>query len=404
MSEREGRRRVLIALSLLYATQGIPFGLAAEYLPVVLRQSGTSLATIAAVGWLQLPWQMKILWAGAADRPAARARARSILLALQLCLALSVASYAIVPFASARSVWFAITLVAAFFAATQDVFVDATAVRSLRAEDRGIGNVAQVAGYRVGILIGGAGLLVVIADVGERLALLLCASLIAVVSVAAFALRREHGEETAERSRDRMIPRALVSHMFGPAAWPVLAVAASFKLGLHVASVLIKPMVVDAKWSTREIGIAVVTAGTVSALVGAGAGGLLHRKFGDARGLMIAGVVQAAACLPLIAAAVLHVPRPLTIAAIAAEHFASGVGTTVLFAALMAATRPANAGLHYTVLTSANALSIGVGGLLGGKLGDRLGYPTTYAIAAALCLVPLALLSRWRTAVVASAS
>jgi MFS transporter, PAT family, beta-lactamase induction signal transducer AmpG len=398
------RNRVLGALSLLYATQGIPFGLAAEYLPVVLRQSGASLAMIAAVGWLQLPWQLKILWAGAADRPSARTHARTILLVLQLTLALVVASYAIAPFRSARTMWFAITALAALFAATQDVFVDATAVRVLRPEDRGIGNVAQVAGYRMGILIGGAGLLIVMSDLGERPALLLCASLIAVAGAAAFALREEHERADGEAQHARLAARAMIAHVLGRNTWPVIALASTYKLGLHVASILIKPMVVDAKWTTREIGVAVVTAGTVSALVGAGAGGVLHKKLGDARGLFVAGAIQAAACLPLIAAATLHAPRPLTIAAIAAEHFASGIGTTVLFAALMAATRPANAGLHYTVLTSANALSIGLGGVVGGKLGDRLGYPTTYALAAILCLAPLWLLSRWKTAVTASSA
>lgn len=398
------QRRVLVALALLYATQGIPFGLAAEYLPVVLRKSGASLATIAALSWLQLPWQAKIVWAGVADRPVARTHSRPILLTLQLALALVVATYAIVPFASARTVWFAITALAALFAATQDVFVDATAVRVLGSEERGIGNVAQVAGYRLGILIGGAGLLVVIADLGERRSILICASLIALASVAAFSLRERHETAPAEASIDRLAARALTRHLFSREVWPVVALAASYKLGLHLAAVLIKPMVVDAHWSTREIGITVVTAGTAAGLLGAVAGGVAHKRLGDARALLIAGLVQAAVCLPLVAAALLDVPRALTIAAIASEHFASGIGTTVLFAALMSATRPANAGLHYTILTSANALSIGLGGLIGGRMGDRLGYPVTYAIAAAACLAPLLLLPRWKMAAAASAT
>ena len=54
----------------------------------------------------------------------------------------------------------------------------------------------------------------------------------------------------------------------------------------------------------------------------------------------------------------LYAPLGLTTFAIAAEHFGTGLGTTVLFAALMTATRPADAGLHYTILTSANALAL----------------------------------------------
>lgn len=409
------RHRVLLALALLYTTQGIPFGLAAEYLPVVLRKSGASLATIAAISWLQLPWQAKILWAGVADRPAVRARARGVLLALQLALAVVVAGYAIAPFAEAPALWFALTAVAALFAATQDVFVDALAVRVLRAEDRGVGNVAQVAGYRLGILVGGAGLLVLVTDVGARGALLSCAAIVAGASVAAFALReRREGREGRERgegqgaevppaSVDRLAARAMFARVFSRQAWPVIALAATYKLGLHLASVLIKPMVVDARWTEREIGVTVVTAGTAAGLAGAVFGGVLHRKLGDARGLLAGGFAQALACLPLVVVALLGVPRPWTVAAIAVEHFASGAATTVLFAALMSATRPADAGLHYTILTGANALAIGLGGVLGGLLADRAGFAVTYLVAALTCLGPLILVARWRTAAVASA-
>lgn len=407
------RSRVLLGLALLYTTQGIPFGLAAEYLPVTLRMSGASLATIAALSWLQLPWQAKVLWAGVADRPRVRGRARLILLGLQLGLAAVVSAYALAPFAQARTLWFAITALAALFAATQDVFVDALAVRALGPDDRGIGNVAQVAGYRVGILLGGAGLLLVIGSLGERTTVLALAAIIGAASLAAFGLREQQqldapvSEEAAPRLSVEGAPlaaRALVSRLFSREAWPVLALACTYKLGLHLASVLIKPMVVDAHWTQREIGVAVVTAGTVAGLLGAALGGAVHRWLGDARGLLVAGLVQAGACAPLVLAALLGAPRALAIAAIAAEHFASGIGTTVLFAALMSATRPSNAGLHYTVLTSANALAIGLGGVLGGLLGDRVGFSATFLVAGLVCLLPLLLLGRWRSAAAASAA
>ncbi|MGZ3454971.1 MAG: MFS transporter [Polyangiales bacterium] len=399
------KNRVLVALVLLYVTQGIPFGIAAEYLPVVLRKAGYGLTAIAALGYLQLPWQLKVLWAGIADRPKIRARARFYLLVLQLGLAAAIAGYAIVPLKEAPAVWFVVTAVAALFASTQDVFVDAMAVRSLSREDRGLGNVAQVAGYRAGILMGGAGLLIVVGSLGSRATLLIGAAIVAFASVGAFAAREEHEPDPeAHAKASRFETWALVRHLFAPAVWPILALAVSYKLGQHVAAVLIKPMVVDAGWTEREIGIAVVTAGTVSALVGAGLGGLLHRRVSEPRALLVAGIVQSLSCVPLIAASMSGVPRTLAIIAIAAEHLASGIGTTVLFAALMSATRPANAGLHYTILTSANAFAIGLGGLLGGIVADKAGKTSAFVLAAILALIPLALLPRWKRAVVASAT
>jgi predicted MFS family arabinose efflux permease len=70
----------------------------------------------------------------------------------------------------------------------------------------------------------------------------------------------------------------------------------------------------------------------------------------------------------------------------------------------MTATRPADAGLHYTVLTSANALAIGIGSLLGGMLADQAGKAITFIVATLVCLAPAALLPRWDRAARASRS
>ena len=180
-------RTVLVALAFLYTAQGIPFGFATEYLPVVLREQGYSYAGIAALSWLQLPWQLKVLWAKAADSPRLRPRTRGLILALQMALTACVAGFAIRPLAQAAGLWFALTAIAAALAATQDVFVDAFAVRVLQPSERGFGNTAQVAGYRLGMLIGGAALLLLVERLGERVTLLGCAGLVALASFGAFA-------------------------------------------------------------------------------------------------------------------------------------------------------------------------------------------------------------------------
>ena len=48
----------------------------------------------------------------------------------------------------------------------------------------------------------------------------------------------------------------------------------------------------------------------------------------------------------------------LTASTIAVENFTSGLGTTILFATLMTATRPTDAGRHYTFLTTANIIAM----------------------------------------------
>ena len=111
----------------------------ARDLPVVLREQGYSYAGIAALSWLQLPWQLKVLWAKAADSPRLRPRTRGLILVLQLALTVCVAGFAIKPLREAAALWFTLTARAAALAATQDVFVDAYAVRVLQPSERGFG-------------------------------------------------------------------------------------------------------------------------------------------------------------------------------------------------------------------------------------------------------------------------
>ena len=272
------------------------------------------------------------------------------------------------------------------------------------------------------MLAGGGGLLVAVGTLGERGAILGCALLIAAVSVSAFWLRGDTGEigdsrgggagehraathqaavATARDERRRVL--AMLVHLASPAVRPVLGLALTFKLGLHMASGLIKPMAVDAHWTREQIGWAAVNVGVVMAVLGATCGGLLHRALAERRALAVAAVLQALSCLPLLAVERMGAPIGWTTAAIAAEHFVTGLGTTVLFAALMRATRPADAGLQYTLLTSANVLGIGVGASIGGFLADAFGRGPVFVLAALTCLAPLALLPRWTAAARASA-
>jgi PAT family beta-lactamase induction signal transducer AmpG len=402
---------IIVALSFLYTAQGIPFGFATEYLPVVLREQGYSYAAIAALSWLQLPWQLKVLWAKAADSPRLRPHARGLILAFQMALTLCVAAFAIAPLSKAAHFWFALTAIAAALAATQDVFVDAFAVRVLRPSERGYGNTAQVAGYRLGMLIGGAALLLLVERLGERATLLGCAALVAIASVGAFAgsadaktdaNANEDAREKAKAARPSSV-RGLVRHIMNEKARAVVVLALTFKLGLHMASSLLKPMARDFGWSKQRIGWAVVTVGSAGALMGAALGGVLHRRLGERRALVVALVVQTLVCLPLVAVERLHAPLALTTFAIWLEHFGSGFGTTILFASLMTATRPADAGLHYTILTSANAVAIGVGGLAGGILADRGGLLVAFIAATVVSALPVVLLPKWGAAASASA-
>ena len=397
---------MLAGFGALYFAQGIPLGIAAEYLPLLLRENHASYSVLAAVGWLQLPWTLKVLWSHAGDAPSLRARARSIVLGLQLGLAATIALYAARPFAEAPRFWLVLTAIAALFASTQDVFVDGLAVRTLGARERGLGNVAQVGAYRIGMVAGGAGLLSLGGLLTERVALLALAALVAIAAIGVAGVGEPAPAATPAPTHPyRQAPRAgwasvrvAATSMFRPAVRRVLVVAFAFKFGLHAAASLAKPVLLDGGWSKERIGTLAVSVGTVAGVAGALLGGLVHRRLGDRRALLFAAIAQAVACAPLVLV-VTHVSEvPWVTAALAAEHAASGLGTTILFAALMGAVNRTQAALQFTVLSTANALSLAAASAFAGALADLVGVRPVFVLGAVLSLAVVVLLRGWDAA------
>src|SRR5512140_1727328 len=61
-------RRTLAWVALLYAAQGLPFGVTSKIWPVYFRLHGISLREIGLMGLIALPWSWKPLWAPLVDR------------------------------------------------------------------------------------------------------------------------------------------------------------------------------------------------------------------------------------------------------------------------------------------------------------------------------------------------
>ncbi|MEE3920363.1 hypothetical protein V2I01_25660 [Micromonospora sp. BRA006-A] len=126
-------------LTALYVTQYLGIGFITVGLTAILRDGGTSLDTLALLQVVGLIWPVKFLWAPLLDRYGSRRRGhyRSWLLVLQAVLVLTL--LALLPFSRPADQLGPVIAVCAafvFFSATQDIAVDAVAVRLLAASER----------------------------------------------------------------------------------------------------------------------------------------------------------------------------------------------------------------------------------------------------------------------------
>ena len=363
----------------LYLAQGLPYGLFSQALPVMMRQAGHSLESISLSSLLALPWALKFLWAPAIDRvvgPRRRVILPLNLVAAGMLAALSVVSPgAIIPLILTV---FLCNLVAA----TQDIATDGLAVESLPLAHRGLGNGVQVAGYRLGMVIGG-GVLVMLFDVwGWQKTFLTAAGvlLVATLPVQFAAPVRRVAPAVVAAGNEALRWDRWFAGRDGLSWFGLLFL---YKLGDSFGTSMVRPMFVDQGFSLGQIGAMVGVYGSAAGLAGAVAGGVIVSRWRSRAALLTFAGLQVVA-MSLYAAVALAGPE-YAVAAVVVEHLCSGMATVALFTAMMSACRPGHAGADYTVQASVVVIAQGLAGLLSGWSAHRLGYAPHMLVATGLC-------------------
>lgn len=369
-------------LASLYASQGLPFGFFAQALPVLMRQQNYSLRWIGLSTLLALPWGLKWLWAGVIDTvyPARWGRRRGWILPLQLLNCLTLAAVGV--FGDSDEVmWLLVgSFMTNLFAATQDVATDGLAVEQLSTQERGLGNGVQVAGYRLGMIVGGSLLLVWFSKVGWTNAMLSLAAVLALLTIPMFLFR-----ETPTRPGDAHIGAAL-TWFRQPSNWAWALVLLVYKFGDALATGMFKPYLVDAGLTLADIGWIDGALGSAAGLLGSVTGGLAFTRLGYRRAITGFGLVSATSTALYAATSAAVLPLWGYATLVVVEHFAGGMATVALFTAMMHYCRPGTEGSDYTVQASVVVVSTGVAASLSGFLAERVGYPGLFSLATLLSI------------------
>ena len=392
-------KKKLLLLASLYFSQGLPGGFFHDALPILLRQRGVPLEYIGALAWLALPWALKFLWAPLLDRRggASFARRRRWIVPLQLGSAAVLLALAALPFEANLPAVLVGVLVLNLFAATQDVATDGLAVSLLEPQERGLGNGIQAAGYRFGMVVAGGILLITFEDLGWSLTMVALA-LLMFVGVAPIALSkpRRAPEPSLEEAPESEAPARLLwqaVRRYHMPSW--LAVLALYKLGDQFTTGMIRPLLVDLGYDMREIGWLLGMAGSVAAIVGAVAGGLLINRIGRLRALITFGVFQVVGAAGYLLAATGWWPGLGILYVVSSvEHLASGMATAALFTLMMDRCRPSTGGTDYTVQACILVVGAGLGRFASGFSAGTLGHVAHLALGAAFTIAVLLAIAR----------
>lgn len=379
-------------LGSLYFSQGLPFGFFTQALPVLLRKQGFSLGEIGLTSLLAVPWALKFLWAPAVDRHsfARVGRRKSWIVPLQLgSVAVLVALAISVPIRSMTLLMAAVFLLN-LMAATQDIATDGLAVDSLAPPDRGVANGLQVAGYRVGMIVGGGVLLVLHDRLGASGTFLTMAALTALATLP-ILLTREPSVAPDPQVRPA---REQVHFLRRPGAARLLALIVTYKLGDAFATSMLRPFLADAGLGLADIGWLLGTVGFVAGLLGALAGGALVNRLGRRTSLVVFGLLQAATVAGYAYLAIGAPSLRALYILCGAEHLAGGMATAALFTCMMDWCGRESSATDFTVQASAVVVATGVASALAGFSAQAFGYFGHFGLATGVALAALVAVRR----------
>ena len=379
----------VLLLGTLYFSQGIPFGLFVQALPVLLREGGSSLQTIGLTSLLAIPWGLKFLWSPWVDQPLlGLPRRKGWLVPLQVVTMTVLAGLTFVdPYSSVTPLLAGILFVN-FLNATQDIATDGLAVEILEPRERGLGNGLQVGGYRIGMIFGGAGALIVIDQFGWTPGLILCVAGLAVALIPLLVVDEPPPRSQQTRPDDE--PRGfstLLSYVREPGAGRVLLLLVVYKFGDALAGGMLRPMLVDHGRTMAEIGTIVGGVGFVAGLLGALTGGIVGDRMTRRRALAAGAVFQAIGGGLYLILAMGNASIATASWVVGIEHFTGGIATVVLFTCMMDWCRAEHTGADYTLLASTVVVATGLAATLSGFSAATFGYVGHFAIGTALAVV-----------------
>lgn len=382
------RRRSLLYLgsvaSVLYFSEGLPFGIVKEFVPMYLRFQGVDLTSIGLLNVVAFAWTFKFLWSPFIDEFGTYRRWITTAVAI---ITLTLAGMAVAH--ELGPLFYGLVALLAIASATQDMAVDAFTIRATPPKMLGHINSIRVTAYRLALMLPGV-LGVVASRFGWTAAFATASVTAAIIFVIALSLPDDRGQVVAERPN---VVSALKHWLLRPKAGLLLAIALTYRLGEFAIVSMIKPFWVDRGYSAAEIGTITSIVGVIVSILAAIAGGALIAKYGLYRSLIGVGIAQGIANIGYAVVATFDTGRGAIYVAAVLENIGYGLGTTVFLAFLMSLCDRDRAATEYALLSAAFALTGNIIASASGAIAEYAGYPfyfwmTVFLGVPALFLIP----------------
>lgn len=419
------REPAVVALVFLGFSSGLPLALTASTLFVWLTEAGVDKAAIGLFAAIGTPYALKFMWAPLMDRAPAPVLTRLLghrrgwILSTQMGLVIAILTMGTLKPGMDPWALGAMALVVAFLSASQDIVIDAFRIESLEERQQAGGAAALVFGYRVGMLVSGAGGLYLAHYSGWTTAYSVMAALVLVGGIAVLFRPEpspdDSGDWSAEAQEARaeaLLTEAHVSSALARAAgwlyaavivpfaefmsrprWLVILLfVALYKFGDSLAGIMTNPFLIEIGFSKLDIANISKLYGFTATMIGLVVGGALMNGIGMVRSLWLCGILQLASNFMFAVQAMVGADIGLLAVTIGFENFAGGMGTAVFVAYLSSLCNVSYTATQYALLSSFMAVARTWLSSSSGYLAEWLGWVDFFILTAGAALPGLVLL------------
>ena len=391
---------------------GLPYLLVFSTLTAWLTEEGVSRSAIGLFAWVGMTYSVKVIWAPIVDRAAipffgrVLGQRRSWILFGQMLvvfglIAISIFGVSNLPLLALFSV------IVAFGSSTQDIAIDAYRIEAIEEEYQGAMSASYILGYRIALLIAGAGAFYVASFTAWSNVYLVMAVLMGVgfgaVMLAKEPLFSRQGlireTDSAFNVQKFTFLNAVVNPFKdffvrnGSFALLIILLIGVYRLSDIVMGIMANPFYLDMGYSKIEIANITKVFGFFMTIFGAFVGGLLVIKWGVGRCLLIGAVAVATTNLFFAQLALLADPDLNWLAVtVSLDNLSGGFATTAFIAYLSGLTNKAYTATQYALFSSLMTLPGKFMSGFSGFVVDSYGYFTFFLSAAALGLPAILLI------------
>ena len=418
----------VLAMFFLGFSAGLPLLLVFSTLTAWLRDYGVSRTAIGFFAWVGITFSIKVLWAPVIDYlkipflTRVMGKRRSWMIVAQFGVALGLLGMASVNPQLALSQVAVLAVLVAFCSASQDVVIDAYRIEAVDRDLQGAMAANYVFGYRIALLVAGAGALYVAELANWSVAYATMAALMGVGIITTLLISEPDHDKVKAMAED--FQHDWVDRMLGSGQhsriweWFIRAVACPFIeffqrngrfalvlllfIGIYRLSdiamgVMANPFYLDLGFSKSDIAQITKVFGFFFTILGSFLGGLLVVRFGIMRPLILGAVMVAGTNLLFAHLANIGPDKAWLALVISADNVSAGLSNAVFIAYLSSLANQAYTATQYALFSSLMTLP---GKFISGFSGivvDAQGYNLFFTYAAIIGL-PAILLSiyLWR--------